>query len=103
MLPFSAHVNYFNMNCAEEILKVTITNIMFRGTVEFCGPTAERSLFTVLFHVRHVVGFAGKNQASARGILVRNPKGNRQFNNRIFIYGHKFMTLCAGIVVTCAG
>lgn len=65
MLPFSAHVIHFNMNFAEKIIKVKIINItrMFRGTVKVCGPTAEGSLFTVLFHVRHVAGFAGKSKA----------------------------------------
>jgi hypothetical protein len=63
MLPFSAHVIHFNMTFAEKRIKVTIINIMFIVPVKICGPTEERSLFTVLFHVRHVAGFAGKSKA----------------------------------------
>ena len=63
MLPFSAHVIHCSVNFAEKRIKVTIINIKFRGTVEVCGPTAERSLFTMLFHVRHIVGFADKSKA----------------------------------------
>jgi hypothetical protein len=63
MLSSSAHVIHFNMNFAAKRKNVIIINIMFRGTVNRCGPTAEPSLFTVLFHVRHVEGFAGKSKA----------------------------------------
>jgi len=63
MLPFSGHVIHFDMNFAEKRIKSTIINIMFRINVKVCGPTAERSLFTALFHVRHVAGFAGKSKA----------------------------------------
>jgi hypothetical protein len=59
---------------------------------------AERSLFTVLFHVRHVAGFADKSKGKAHNILVRNPKEKRQLNKRTLIYGHKFMTQLTGVV-----
>ena len=51
------------MKFAETSIKVTTINIMFRGAVKVCGSTAERSLFTVLFYIRHVAGFAGKSKA----------------------------------------
>jgi hypothetical protein len=50
------------MNFAEKRIRVTIINIIFRDIMKVCGTTAERSLFTVLFRVRHVADFAGKSK-----------------------------------------